>query len=177
MKKTIFILFLVGLVNITGCTAKAPTFGDLALSEGESKIAIAEQWKQGENDARSGEKQIRNGRKLVDKGRADLREGEQLIASGNVQVQNNSQAYKSLSQTAQAIASAEIAVERAAKLNKIAKDWEDGEERIALGKKLIQRGNTRISEGESDIRKGQKLLARGRDKMQDAESHYQEKAK
>jgi len=175
MKKTIFILFLAGLVNLTGCTAKAPTFGDLVLSEGESRIEIAEQWKEGKSDATSGEKQIRNGRKSVEKGRSDLREGDQLIASGNVQVQNNSLAYKSLSQTAQAIASAEIAVERTAKLNKIAKDWEDGEERITLGKKLIQRGNTKISEGEAEINKGQKLLARGRDKMQDAESHYQKK--
>lgn len=177
MKKMILILLLAGLVNITGCTAKAPTFGDLLLSEGESKIEIAEQWKEGESDVTSGEKQIRNGRKSVDKGRSDLREGEQLIASGNAQVQNNRQAYQSLSQTAQGIASAEIAVEKATKLNKIAKAWEDGEERIALGKKLIKRGNTKISEGESDISKGQTLLARGRDKMQDAESHYQEKAK
>ena len=177
MKNTIFILFLAGLVNITGCATKPPTFGDRVLAEGESRIEIAEQWEQGKNDSISGEKQIRNGRKLVEKGRSDLREGEQLIASGNVQVLTNRQAYQSLSQTAQGIDSGEIALERAAKLRKIAKDWEDGEKKIADGNKLIQRGNTKISEGESEISKGRKLIVRGRDKMQDAESRYQKKTK
>lgn len=105
-EKTILILLLAGLVNLTGCTAKAPTFGDSVLSEAESRIEIAEQYEQGGNDAGSGEKKIRNERKSVKKGRSDLREGEPLIDSGNTQAQSNSQACQSLSQTAQGIASA-----------------------------------------------------------------------
>lgn len=175
MKSTLFIVFLAGLVSITGCVTKARTFGDRVLAEGESRIEIAEQWEQGKDDSISGEKQIRNGRRLVEKGRSDLREGEQLVASGNVQVQTNRQAYQALVQTAQGIDSGEIAVERAAKLKKIARDWEDGEEKIADGNKLIQRGTAKISEGESEINIGRELLVRGRDKMQDAESHYQKK--
>ena len=177
MKVTIFILVLAGLVNIVGCATKPPTFGDRVLAEGESRIEIAEQWEQGKNESIAGEKQIRRGRKLVENGRSDLREGEQLIASGNVEVQTNRQAYQALSQTAQGIDSGEVALERVAKLKKIANDWEDGEEKIAKGHKLIQRGNTKISEGESEISKGQELIVGGRDKMQNAESLYQKKTK
>ncbi len=67
---------------------------------------------------------------------SDLREGEQLIASGNVKVQTNRQAYQVISQTAKGISSGEVALDRVEKLKKIAKDWEDGEEKIADGNKL-----------------------------------------
>ena len=175
MKGIVLIIFLACVANITGCATKSPTFGDRVLAEGESRVEIAEQWEQGKNDSKAGEKQVRNGRKLVEKGRSDLREGEQLIASGNVEVQTNRQAYQALSQTAQGVDSGEVALERVTKMKKIAKAWEDGEEKIAGGNKLIQRGNIKISEGESEIRKGQALIERGRDKMQNAESRYQKK--
>ena len=177
MKIITGIMLLTGLLSITGCATKPPTFGDRVLAEGESRIEIAKQWEQGKNDSITGEKQVRNGRKLVEKGRSYLREGEQLIASGNVEVQTNRQAYQALSQTTNGIDSGEVALERVAKLKKIAKAWEDGEDEISKGNKLIQRGDTSISEGESEIRKGQKLITGGRDKMQDAESHYQQKSK
>lgn len=177
MKVTIFIFIFLGLVNLVGCAIKPPTFGDRVLAEGESRIEIAEQWEQGKNDSISGEKQIRRGRKLVESGRSDLREGEQLIASGNVEVQTNRQAYQSLSQTAQGIDSGEVALKRVAKLKKIAKNWEGGEEKIAEGNKFIHSGNLKISEGESEISKGQELIAGGRDKMQNSESLYQKETK
>ena len=178
MKHIIFIFFLTGLVvNLTGCVTKPPTFGDRVLAEGESRIEIAEQWEQGKKDSIAGEKQVKDGRKLVEKGRSDLRNGEQLIASGNGEVQTNRQAYQAISQTAQGIDSGEVALERVAKLKKIAKAWEKGEEKIGEGNKLIQRGNKKISDGETEIRKGQELIVVGREKMQDAESHYQKKAK
>ena len=47
MKDAIFILFLAGLVSITGCATKPPTFGDRVLAERESRIEIAAQWEQG----------------------------------------------------------------------------------------------------------------------------------
>lgn len=177
MKIFISIILLTGLLNITGCATKSPTFGDRVLAEGESRIELAEQWEQGKKDSITGEKQVRNGRKSVEKGRSNLREGEQLIASGNVEVQTNRQAYQALSQTANGIDSGEVALEKVAKLKKIAKAWEDGEDKISKGNKLIQRGNASISKGESEIRKGQELITGGRDKMQDAESHYQQKSK
>ena len=176
MKHLIFIIFLTGFVSITGCTTK-PNFGDRVLAEGESRVEIAELWEQGKKDSVAGEKQVKNGRKLVEKGRSDLRKGEQLIASGNVEVQTNRQAYQSISQTAQGIDTGELALERVAKLKKIARAWERGEEKIAEGNQLIQRANKKISDGETEIRKGQELIVVGREKMQDAESHYQKKAK
>ena len=175
MKGIVLIILLAGLTNITGCAIKPPTFGDRVLAEGESRVEIAEQWEQGKNNSKAGEKQVRNGRKLVEKGRSDLREGEQLIASGNVEVQTNRQAYQALSQTAQGIDSGEVALERVAKMKKIAKAWEDGEEKIAEGNKLIKLGNIKISEGESEIRKGQSLIERGRQNAKCRESLSAEK--
>ena len=172
MKYTLHLLFLAGLVSLAGCTTNAPTFGDRILAEGELSIEIAEQWEQGKKESIAGEKQVRKGRALVEKGRSYLREGEQLIASGNVEVQTNRQAYQALSQTKLGVDSGEVALERVAKMKKIAKNWEDGEEKIADGNKFIQRGNQEISEGESEINKGQELIVRGREKMQDAESSY-----
>lgn len=175
MRNIVIILLLAGLVNICGCATQPPTFGDRVLAEGESHIAIAEQWEQGKSDSIAGEKQVRNGRKLVESGRSDLREGEQLVASGNVEVQTNRQAYQALVQTAQGVDSGELALERVSKLKKIAKAWEDGEEKIVEGNEFIHSGNKKISNGESEIRKGQELIVQGRDKMQDAESRYQKK--
>ncbi len=70
MKNIISIIFLAGLVSLPGC-ATQPTFGDRMLAEGESRIEIAEQWKQGKEDSIKGEKQVKNARKLVEKGRSD----------------------------------------------------------------------------------------------------------
>jgi hypothetical protein len=173
MKALISTIFLTGLLSLSGCTTSPPTFGNRVLAEGESRIEIAEQWEQGQKESIAGEKKVRTGQELVEEGRSYLREGEQLIALGNVEVKTNRQAYQALSQTAISIDSGEAALEKVSKLKEIAKEWEDGEEKISEGNKLIQRGNVSISEGESEIGKGQELIVRGRDKMQDAESRYQ----
>ncbi|MGB3621778.1 MAG: hypothetical protein WBA20_10570 [Ketobacter sp.] len=175
MKKTLLICFLSGLVSLSGCATKVPAFGGLVMADGESRIEIAELWEEGKEESIEGEKQIRYGRKLVEKGRSDLRTGEQLIAAGNVEVQTNRQAYQALHQTATGIDSGQGALERVKKLKEIASDWEEGEERIAEGNNLIQRGNEKIEEGETQISEGQKLIESGRDKMQDAEKRYQTK--
>ncbi len=172
MKKQITFILLTGLLVLTGCSSK-PTFGERVLAEGESRVALAAQWDKGKEDSIAGEKQVRNGRKLVEKGRSYLRKGEKLIASGNAEVQKNRKAYQALSQSDKGLESGEVALERVAKLKKIAKAWNEGEEKISEGNKLVHRGNSSISEGESEIAKGQALIERGREKMQDAESSYQ----
>ena len=161
------------IISAFGCASQPPSFGDRVMAEGESRIAIAEQWERGKRESKQGEKQVRKGRKLVERGRAELRKGEQLIASGNIAVQVNRQAYQGLSQTAQPTQSAELAAERVAQLRNYAKAWEDGEAEIVTGRKMIERGGSRIEEGESLIRKGEALLESGRAKMQNAERKYQ----
>jgi hypothetical protein len=172
MKSFIVALLTATLITMSGCASKKPTFGDRILAEGKSRIEIAEQWEQGKNDSKKGESLVLKGRKMVENGRSNLREGEQLIAAGNVEVQTNRQAYQALSQISQATDSAEMAFGRAADLKKIAKAWEDGEEKIQKGNDLIHRGNTQINEGESEIQKGQLLIKLGRSKMQGAEDSY-----
>lgn len=173
MLKSILVIFIFSLWGAIGCASKSPSFGDRVMADGESRVAIAEQWEEGKSESKKGEKQVRQGRKIVEKGRADLRKGEQLIAAGNVAAQTNRQAYQALSQTVLGEYSADSASDRVSKLKKYTKAWEEAEEEIAEGNKLIQRGNSRVSEGESEIRKGQKRIERGRAKMQDAESRYQ----
>ncbi|MFT6914976.1 MAG: hypothetical protein ACJAWL_001275 [Motiliproteus sp.] len=175
MKGIISIIVLLGLVNISGCATTAPTFGDRVLADGESKIEISRLWEQGKKETTEGDKKIKNGRGIVDKGRSYLREGERLIASGNVDVRTNRQEYQSVSKASQGIGSGTVALERVARLKKIAKNWEEGEDAIAEGKKIVRRGNENIAAGELEISNGQQLLVRGRDKMLDAESHYQDK--
>lgn len=175
MKKIIYIMLLSGFVGIAGCATKPATFGDIVLADGESRIEIAEQWKQGKKDSIAGEKQVKNGEKLLKKGRADLQKGEQIIALWGAKVQANHQAYQETLQTAQGVNSGEIASEKADKLTKIAKAWEGGDNKIAEGNTLIERGKKSIAEGEADILNGQELTARGLDEMKKAESHYKTK--
>ncbi|WP_372880765.1 hypothetical protein [Psychromonas sp.] len=174
MKRLISIILLTGLVGITGCSTK-PTFGERVLADGESRVALAEQWEQGKEDSIAGDKQVQKGQKLVKKGRSYLHEGEQLIASGNVAVKNNRQAYQALYQTVKGPDSGGNALLLTTKLEKFAKAWSKGEEDISAGSKLVKRGHSDISEGEAEIAKGQALMERGRTKMQQAESHYQKK--
>lgn len=166
-------LLMISLIMLSGCATKEPTFGDRVLADGESRVAIAEQWEAGKRESEKGEKQVREGRKLVEKGRADLREGERLIASGNAAVQTHRQAYQGLSQTTHSISSPDSASDLNAKMKKHAKAWEAGESQIKKGRKLITLGNERIAEGEEDIREGSALLERGREKMTGAEKRYQ----
>lgn len=172
MKIFICSLFAVIFIGVSACTSTSPTFGDRLAVEGESRIKVSKQWEEGKNESIKGEKTVLKGRKLVEKGRADLREGEGRIASGNLAVQENREAYQALSQAAQGVVSGEVASDRASKLRKIAKKWEDAEALIVEGSELIRRGNDRISEGELEIRNGQNMIELGRSKMQDAESRY-----
>ena len=85
------------LTLLVGCATKPSSFGEKVLSEGESRIEIAQIWEQGKKESQKGEEQILKGRKLVEKGRADLRQGEKLIEEGNTAVQDNRKAYQDLS--------------------------------------------------------------------------------
>ncbi len=176
VKRKLMVIVLGGAVLLGGCMSREPTFGERVLAEGESRVEMARLWEAGKEDAREGEKRVREGRRLVESGRAQLRKGEQLVASGNVQVQTSRQAYQGLSQTARSTGDADTASERAGKLRSYAKDWEDGEEMIADGYKLITKGRERIDTGEAEIRRGQQLMETGRRKMQEAEKAYQTSA-
>jgi uncharacterized membrane-anchored protein len=174
MNRTLSILgiFLI-LTLFVGCATKPSSFGEKVLSEGESRIEIAQIWELGKKESKKGEDQILKGRTLVEKGRADLRQGEKLIEEGNTAVQKNRKAYQDLSQINQEPNSSASATSNVKKLEKIAEAWKDAEKKILEGHKRIKRGNDRISEGETKISKGQNLLETGRAKMQEAEKSYQ----
>lgn len=167
------ILLILTLFLFVGCATKSSSFGEKVLSEGESRIEIAQIWELGKKESKKGESQILKGRKQIEKGRADLRQGEKLIEEGNTAVQENRKAYQDLSQINQEPHSSASATDNVKSLKKIAEAWKLAEKQILEGHKLIKRGNARISEGESEINKGQKLLETGRAKMQEAEKSYQ----
>ena len=167
------ILLILTLFLFVGCATKSSSFGEKVLSEGESRIEIAQIWELGKKESKKGEIQILKGRKLIEKGRADLRQGEKLIEEGNTAVQENRKAYQDLSQINQEPYSSASATDNVKSLKKIAEAWKLAEKQILEGHKMIKRGNARISEGESEINKGQKLLETGRTKMQEAEKSYQ----
>ncbi|WP_298941755.1 hypothetical protein [uncultured Psychromonas sp.] len=173
MKSPIRIILLTSILStVVGCTTAPPTFGERMLMEGESRVQIAEQWEAGQKDLTKGEATLSSGQKLADKGRSYLSKGEKLVASGNVKIQKNKLDYQTLSQTVVGVESADLALKRVAKLKVIANDWEDGEDNLIEGNKLIKRGKANIVEGEANIEKGQKLITSGNAKMQSAESLY-----
>ncbi|WP_025565398.1 hypothetical protein [Psychromonas sp. SP041] len=173
MNLSMRIILLTTLLSIAGCTTTPPTFGERMQMEGESRVKIAEQWEDGQKSLTKGEKTLVSGQKLAEKGRGYLSKGEKLVASGNLKIQKNKLAYQTLSQTVVGVESADLALKRVAKLKVIANEWEDGEDNLIEGNKLIKRGKANIVEGEANIEKGQKLITSGKAKMQSAESLYQ----
>ena len=173
MKLPLRIILIAGLLTIAGCSTKPPTFGERMLLEGESRVQIAEQWEAGQKDAIKGGKLLSSGQKLADKGRSYLSQGEKLVASGTAKVKTNKLAYQTLSQTVIGINSGDLASKRVVKLKSIANEWEDGEEDIIDGNKLIKRGKADITKGEANVAKGQELVTSGQSKMKSAESLYQ----
>lgn len=173
MNKLFTVIILSSTLLIVGCaTNKAPTFADKLQAEGAARIEIAEQWEKGSKQVASGEKQIANGRDLITEGQELIREGEALLVKGNIEVQTNRQAFQTASVDVMEIKSATAAFNHVDKLKKIANKWENGEEKLAKGNKLIKRGNASIVQGEKDIQDGHALISTGRDNMQKAESRY-----
>ena len=172
MKKVVTVIVLAGTLFSAGCAHKAPTFADKLQAEGAARIEIAEQWEKGNKQVSNGEKQIVNGQNLITEGQELIREGEELIVKGNLEVQTNREAFQTTSIQVSNIISADTAFKHVDKLKKIANKWEDGEDKISKGNKLIKRGNASISQGEKDIQDGHALITSGRDNMQKAESRY-----
>ena len=84
MKTIATMILLTGLVSLSGCATKPPTFGERISAEGESQIAISKMWEQGKKDTREGEDLLKEGKKLVSKGNDYLRKGEKLLANGQM---------------------------------------------------------------------------------------------
>ncbi|GAA4099074.1 hypothetical protein [Zhongshania borealis] len=172
MKTVIFAMVVTIAFSTMGCATSPPTFGDRIKADGESTVAIAKQWEEGQSLVKKGEKQVKEGHKTVENGRLDLRNGEQLIITGNIAVETSRQSFQALAKITQDTADVDTAVERAHKLKKYAAAWEEGKDNTEKGRELIKRGNNRVSEGESNITKGHKLIEVGRVTMQGAESSY-----
>lgn len=170
MQKYFHIVFVSSMLILAGCASKEPTFGERMFAEGETRIEYAKLWEEGKNDVVKGDKLVNKGRELVEDGRDNLREGEQLVANGKMLAQSSRNAFHELSISVSDIDSPSNALKRANKLKDLAKKWEDGEDDVMDGKKLIKNGYEDISEGEAEIQKGQEFITRGREKMQQAQS-------
>ena len=177
MKTIATMILLTGLVSLSGCATKPPTFGERILAEGESQIAISKMWEQGKKDTREGEDLLKEGKKLVSKGNDYLRKGEKLLANGNADLQANRQAYKSLALAANNLNTSKAAKDTVSRLNKLAGAWEDAEEEVEEGNELIKRGKDSVAEGESALEKGQTLITQGKNKILEAEKNYKEQSK
>lgn len=165
-------ILFIGLIGLAGCSTKPPTFGERILSEGESRVEIAAQWDEGNEISIEGTKEVKSGTKLVEKGQSYITKGEKLITSGNLKIQTNKQAYQTVIKTTLGVTTGSLATQQVAKLNKIAKAWNDGEEDVADGNKLIKRGNESIAEGQAKVAEGQKLVTEGQSIMTSAENLY-----
>lgn len=108
MKSAILVILASTTIATFGCATTAPTFGDRIKADGESTVAIAEQWEAGASLLKKGEKQVNEGHKKIANGRADLRDGEQLIIAGNIAVETNRQSYQALAQIAQGTTEVDI---------------------------------------------------------------------
>ena len=176
MKKITSIILLSSLLTLAGCASK-PTFADRVLAEGESRIDIATQWEGGNKLAATGAKQLKNGQKVLDKGRSDLNDGEQLVTLGNLEIEKNKLIFQTLSKQTTAITTTKVALETATKLKNSAQAWQDGEEKVTKGNKLVKSGQANIAKGNADVQKGQALLTSGQEQMQEAESLYESSPK
>tara|TARA_R110001583_G_scaffold22377_5_gene83981 strand:+ start:14391 stop:14921 length:531 start_codon:yes stop_codon:yes gene_type:complete len=172
MKKLTSIILLTSLISLSGCSTK-PTFADRVLAEGESRIDIATQWEGGKKLATTGAKQLKNGQKVLDKGLSDLNDGQQLVTLGNLEIEKNKLIFQTLSKQTIAITASKVALETATKLKNSAQAWQDGEEKVTKGNKLVQLGKANITKGDAEVQKGQALLTSGQKQMQDAESRYE----
>lgn len=54
----------------------------------------------------------------------------------------------------------------------IGSDWNDGEEMVAKGQKLEERGHDEVAKGQRDIAEGREMVARGRARMAEAEQEF-----
>ncbi len=172
--KTIYrnVTIILVCAALGACASGPTTFADRVYAEGESKIAIAEQWERGNKAVAKGESRLDKGQKLVSKGRADLLKGEELKSSGMISVQSSRNAYAALASFPQVADNSAEVEELAVRLEKIAQTWKQGELELEKGNELLLRGNQRSAEGEAEIAAGQQLIESGRKLMRTAEQSY-----
>ncbi|PTQ91018.1 hypothetical protein [Agitococcus lubricus] len=70
--------------------------------------------------------------------------------------------------------------ERSVEADKLAKQWQQGDDAVKKGEKLIKKGQSLVQEGQQDqkkgqslIEEGQKLVENGKQQMADSETGYQ----
>ncbi|MCB5227684.1 hypothetical protein JAO78_012765 [Alishewanella sp. 16-MA] len=177
MKTIATMILLTGLVSLTGCATKPPTFGERILAEGESQIAISKMWEQGKKDTREGEALLKEGKKLLADGKDYSRKGEKLLANSSADLQTNRQAFKTLALSANNLNTSKAASDMVARLEKLTDAWEEAEEEVEEGNELLKRGKSAQEEGESAIKKGQQLITDGKNKIVEAEERYKQTSK
>lgn len=172
MKFTEYVQLGILFALIAGCASNAPTFADRVLADGETRIELARQWEQGQENRKLGEKRVKKGTSLIEEGRDEVEDGESLVAVGSAAILNQRKAYQATLLGTRSIDSADTAAEHASELRNIVRDWEAGEEKLAKGQKLIKRGNVLVAEGERELTEGKALIESGQLLMHAAENEY-----
>jgi len=63
--------------------------------------------------------------------------------------------------------------EAGAEYERIAERWDEAEDQVSKGRKLVARGRDRVRDGEDDIERGERLVRDGEREMQRGERDYE----
>jgi len=118
-------------------------------------------WEEGKALSKKGEALIIKGEKTIENARINANKGEALILSGNDAIQRSRQDYQLEATKAGRSSSPKEIEYEAERLASIGENWEDAQDSVKEGNKLIAQSEKKKVEGQQQISNGRKLVEQG----------------
>tara|TARA_R110001599_G_scaffold31766_3_gene105477 strand:- start:378 stop:899 length:522 start_codon:yes stop_codon:yes gene_type:complete len=151
MKHTLPIILLAFL--IAGCSS-TPKLEDFTNNPNGM-------WDEGRRLSEKGEKLIMKGEETIEDSRIDANKGEALIQSGSDAITRARQEYTvEVSKIGGSANPKEVQFE-AARLNAVGEKWEKAISNVEKGNDLLNKSRKKQAEGQEQIAEGRKLVERG----------------